>query len=283
LLGFKALRNSKVEDVSVGGSSKKNTPIWKTQVIRRPDAPEVAQAGKYAFQTHRAEEISRLLQAGVAVCFPDLRGCGEMRTTGEARGRTSSDTSISANEWMHGDTVLGTQLQELLLVVDAIRGQGFGSVGLWGDSFAPVNAPDAKLSVPYDVDPQPAIGEPMGGLVALVAGLFAPEGTVQAIHIRGGLASYKSVLQSQFLYLPHDALVPRVLSITDIDDVAAVLASRPLRIEAAINGQNQRISDKELAAAFPLTCAAGKDRVMLRESPSSPEELAAWFAKSLGR
>jgi len=123
----------------------------------------------------------------------------------------------------------------------------------------------------------------MGGLVALVAGLFAPEGTVQAIHIRGGLASYKSVLQSQFLYLPHDALVPRVLSITDIDDVAAVLASRPLRIEAAINGQNQRISDKELAAAFPLTCAAGKDRVMLRESPSSPEELAAWFAKSLGR
>src|SRR5207237_10320503 len=110
---------------------------------RPPVVVAVAQGGKKGFLEHRAEAIVRLLDAGVSVCLPDLRGTGEMRTTGEARGRTSSDTSVSAGEWMHGNTVLGTQLQELLLVMESVG----GPCALWGDSFGPMNEFNAKLAV----------------------------------------------------------------------------------------------------------------------------------------
>ena len=304
LLGIRSLASPGVRPSPVAKGTTPDGFTWNTMVVRHKDAPEiavpvlmlwpkvvtaktpavvaVAQGGKAGFLKHRAEEIRGLLDSGVAVCLPDLRGCGEMRTTGEGRGRTSADTAISAAEWMHGDTVLGTQIQELLAVLTALRIDGIQTAALWGDSFTPVNAATAKLSVPYDVDAQPAIGEPMGGLVALSACLLADD-KVQALYIRGGLASFRSVLESPFFYLPHDALVPGVLTVGDIDDVAAALASRPIRIEAAINAQNQRITGKELAAAFALTQAAGQERLALRESPSSANEVAEWLAKALSQ
>ena len=42
---------------------------------------------------------------------------------------------------------------------------------LWGDSFAPVNAGDAKLAVPHELK-QPPHAEPMGALVVLLAALL---------------------------------------------------------------------------------------------------------------
>jgi hypothetical protein len=219
--------------------------------------------GKRGIVKHRADVVARLLKAGVAVCMPDLRGTGEMRVTGTGRGRTSSDAAISATEWMHGRTVLGTQVQELLLVLDALPGAGLGAAALWGDSFAPVNPADARLAVPYDAEGgQPLLGEPMGGLVALLGGLFAPEGTVRAIHTHGGLTSYRSLLADPFFYVPHDALVPGVLAVSDVDDVAAAWSPRPLNIEAPIHGHNQAVRGKAAAAnvAEWLVAALRNDR-----------------------
>jgi dienelactone hydrolase len=300
VLGLDILRKGKLTTVAEG----KWMPDyrWKTQIIghqqepyvaipvlwlmpaaAKPDTPvvvAVAQSGKAGFLKHRLEMIVRLLQAGVAVCLPDLRGTGEMRTTGEGRGRTSSDTAISATEWMHGRTVLGTQVQEMLLVLDAVVGQGFGPIALWGDSFALVNPAGATLEVPYDADAQPRLAEPMGSLVALLAGLFAPE-TVRAIHVHGGLASYRSTLASPFLDVPHDCLVPGVLTMSDLDDVAAVWVPRPLSIEAAVDARNQRMAGKELAAAYALTRAAGGNALTLRDTPATAEAMAAWLTAAL--
>ena len=87
-------------------------------------------------------------------------------------------------EWMYGRTVLGTQLQGLSLVLDTLPKVGFGPAVVWGDSFAPANAADASLAVPYDADRQPHLAEPMGGLVALFAGLCRPD--VRGVHVHGG-------------------------------------------------------------------------------------------------
>ena len=38
------------------------------------------------------------------------------------------------------------------------------------------------------------------------------EDPVKAVYAQGGLAGYQSVLQSPFLYVPHDALVPGALT-----------------------------------------------------------------------
>ncbi len=136
--------------------------------------------------------------------------------------------------------------------------------------------------MPYEADGQPLLGEPMGGLVTLVAALLAPsETTVRGIHIHGGLASYRSALASPFICLPHDAFVPGVLTAGDIDDLAAACAPRPLSIEAAIDAQNRPVKGKELAAAFALTRAAYQKTLTLRDTAATPEELAAWFVRVL--
>ena len=120
----------------------------------------------------------------------------------------------------------------------------------------------------------------MGSLVALLAGLFAPE-TVRAIHVHGGLASYRSTLASPFLDVPHDCLVPGVLTMSDLDDVAAVWVPRPLSIEAAVDARNQRMAGKELAAAYALTRAAGGNALTLRDTPATAEAMAAWLTAAL--
>ena len=52
----------------------------------------------------------------------------------------------------------------------------------------------------------PDQAEPLGGLLALLGGLF--EDDVRAVAVRGGLVSYASLLDSPFFYVPHDAVVP---------------------------------------------------------------------------
>jgi hypothetical protein len=246
----------------------------------RPVVVGVAQDGKAGFLRQRAETITRLLQSGVAVCLPDLRGTGEMRPKDAGRGRTSSDTGISATEWMHGKTVVGRQVEELLLVIDVLRSQGAGPIALWGDSFAPVNAADASLAVPYDAEVQPKLGEPMGGLVAVLTPLFTPKDAVRAVHVHGCLPSYRSALASPFHYIPHDAFIPGILNICDIGEITGSL-SQPISVEAGIDAQNRRVQPKELAAAFAVAGGAGSDRLILRNTPATPEVLAAWFVAKL--
>src|SRR5262249_4012878 len=156
--------------------------------------------------------IAALLKKGVAVCLPDVRGTGESRPGG-GRGRTTGATSLSATEQMVGPTLLGQRLKDLRAVVAFLRtrpnvdGQ---RIGLWGDSLAHINGPDDNVRVPLDADKQPPVSEPLGGLLALFGALFDDD--IRAVHVRGGLVSYASVLDSQFCHVPHDAVVPGALT-----------------------------------------------------------------------
>jgi hypothetical protein len=261
-------------------------PVLWLQAVNTPDdAPVVvgiAQEGKAGFLKHRAETIARLLKAGITVCLPDLRGTGEMRPAGAGRGRTSGDTGASATEWMLGWTNLNRQCVDLQIVLRKVR----GPVALWGDSFAATNGPNARVAVPYETDDQLSLGEPTGPLVALLTGLLeTTEGpqSLRAIHTHGGLVSYRSILTSPFIYLPHDACAPGMLAVGDIDDIAAACASRPLSIEAMIDAQNRPVTGKALAAALPLARAAGGKTLTVRDTPATPEALAAWFVEKLGQ
>jgi len=111
--------------------------------------------------------------------------------------------------------------------------------------------------------------------------LFDPG--VRALAARGGLAGYLSVLEHPFAYLPMDAVVPGMLQVADLADIAAAQAPRPLLLEALVDGRNARLSDGELAGtlrvlsqAYEKHGAAGK--LLLR---SEPGDMAAWLAAQL--
>ena len=212
----------------------------------------VSSAGKQAFLKERSAAIEAFLAAGVAVCLPDVRGTGETRG-GTAADRGSSRTSLSQTSLILGRPVLGTQLRDLRAVVRWLRtldGVDGKALALWGDSFAPTNAPDTR-PVPHDLE-QPAIAEPGGPILAGLAAFF--EGGVRVLYTRGGLVSVRSLFDSPYPNVPHEAVVPGVVP------AGGYVVGGTVRQDGLVTARNTASGDK----------------------PPSPAEAAAWVVKELG-
>jgi dienelactone hydrolase len=240
---------------------------------RPPVVVAFAQEGKQALLKGCAADVAELLRGGVAVCLPDLRGTGETHP-GDGRGRQSTATGLASTEQMLGATLLGERLRDLRSVLRYLRGRrdlDAARLALWGDSFAAANLEDRQTAVPWDADPLPDQSEPLGGLLALFGALF--EEDVQAVCARGGLVGYASLLESPFVYVPYDAILPGALTAGDLNDVAAALAPRPLRLEGLVNGLNQLVAPEALAALEPVRSAyrsAAPERLqVLRKAPEN--------------
>lgn len=253
---------------------------------RCPVVIGIAQHGKGAFLAHRSETIAALLEAGVAVCLPDLRGTGETRSTdSRERGRTSPDTAHAATEQMLGGTMVGARLRDLRALIAHLRTRGdLLRIGVWGDSFAPVNSPDANLAVPHGVARRPAECEPLGGMLALLAALYHDEVAVIAVH--RGLCDFASVLDSQFVYVPFDAVVPGILEAGDLSDLALAAAPRALWISGLVDGLNRELTPGDAHAHCERIIKAyaehGRgDRLFLRQSSNPDREFADWLQKRL--
>jgi hypothetical protein len=216
----------------------------------------VAQAGKAGFLKERGEAVTAFLNAGVAVCLADVRGTGETKP-GSTADRGSNRTTVSQQSLILGRPVLGSQLRDLRSLVGWLRAQNTidgGRIAVWGDSFARVNAADVRLAVPQDVE-GPAVSEPGGANLALLAGLF--EEGVKAVYARGGLAPDGSVFAGPYLYLPHDAVVPAPVQV--VDSVLPVLTKRgTVLFDGPVDAQNRK-----------------------KGEPRSPADAAKWVIEKL--
>ena len=247
-----------------------------------PTVLAVAFGGKAAFLKHRNAEIARLLDAGVAVCLADLRGCGE--TGGSDRGQQSETTAHSSTELMLGGTMLGKRVQDLRAVVAWLRGHfrvDRSQIALWGDSFTEPLAADATFKYPRRIDNRPSESDPMGSLVVLLAALADEE--IKAVYAHGGIASYRSVLESPFVQLPHDCVVPGVFATGDLPELVAALAPRPLRLERLVDGVNRIVTEDKLKVTYERAIeryevenADGK--LAIQPSRTSPAE---WLIEQL--
>jgi hypothetical protein len=188
---------------------------------------------------------------------------------------------------MLGQTLVGSRLRDVRSVLRYLRTRAdldAGRVALWGDSFAPANPADRDLAVPLDADPFPPMAEPLGGLLALFTALF--EDDVRAVSVRGGLTGYASLLQSQFCYVPHDALIPGALTAGDLCDVAAALAPRPLRMEGLVDGLNRAVGPAEFAGLMEPARSAYRaldagDRLQLDAGDAASPRAVRWLLEPL--
>jgi hypothetical protein len=104
---------------------------------------------------------------------------------------------------------------------------------------------------------------------------------VKAIYVRGGLVSFRSMLDSQFCYFPHDAVVSGVLSAYpsrslgsyDLDALAAANEKRGVRMEALVDGLNRRVSQETLTNTYR--------KAAVRDQASSAAEVAAWLSRQV--
>ena len=211
----------------------------------------VAQAGKEAFLRERSEEIAELLEAGATVCLPDVRGVGA------SRGSRGELDSASYYALFFETPLLGYRLRDLRAVLDYLRSRedlATGEFALWGDSFTAPNADETNFQVPKRVSGRPRFSEPLGGLLAMLGALY--EDDVQAVYTQGGLCGYHDVLGGPYVYIPHDVVVPGLLTKGDLSDLAAALAPRPLRLEGVVDGYNRRLPVEKVIAAYQPATAA---------------------------
>jgi len=237
----------------------------------------IAQAGKEVFLAQRSETIARLIQAGVTVCLPDVRGTGET-LEGSSRGRTSGDVGRSVNMQMFGETILGQRLRDLRSVLSYLRDRkdlDGTKVAIWGDAFVPPNPADTDFNVPHDVTREARKPEPLGGLLALLLALY--EDDIHAVYIHQGLASYLSVLQVPHVYIPHDAVLPQALNVGDLSDLAAAISPTRLRLSAMVDALNRSMTDEQLRRTYR---SLPPGQLALTQIGGSGDP-AAWIIESL--
>jgi len=250
------------------------------------DSPPVvvglAHQDKVNFLRDRAEEIAALLERGVAVCLPDVRGTGETEPEKDHAWRVEWNelgTWISTSDLMLGRTLLGARVRDLRSLLAHLRSRGDvdGSrVGLWGDSFSPVN-PSEFDDPPMKTDTPPHLAEPLGAAAALLTALF--EDDVKAVVARRGIVGFAALLDAPMCYVPHDVIVPGILEVGDLCDVAAALAPRPLRIEAPVDGRNRALSPDEAAARYQPARGAYADHAdRFAITSGLSDDVPAWLA-----
>ena len=251
-----------------------------------PTVVILSRSGKQQVLAQRAGELAELLAGGAVVCLPDVRGVGET-CPGGWLGPLSTDTMLSCRDQVLGQTLLGSRLRDVRSVLRYLRLRPDlgGALALWGDSLAAANPRDRCEVSPHRVDNPNAQAEPTPGLLALFSALY--EDDVQAVVARGTFASYRFLLQSQFLYVPHSAVVPGALTVSDVTDIAAAVAPRALRMEKIIDGLNRQLSADEVRRAFALTTAAyeaaeATGRLSLTTAGDG-DSTAAWLLKQLER
>ncbi|MCE9527158.1 MAG: acetylxylan esterase [Planctomycetales bacterium] len=214
----------------------------------------ISQHGKGAFFKERAGPIAELLESGMAVCLPDLRGTGET-SPDEGRGRNSSMTDYSSSELMLGETMVGMRVRDLRSVLQYLRSRqdvDGKRIALWGDSFAPVNPAGKDLAAPLDAGNLPPSSEPLGGLVVLLTALLEKEKDVRAVYSRRGLVSYQSLLESPYVYVPHDVIIPGAIPAGDLPLVVEALTPRKVRLVGQVDGQNRLVKPEEPDELLPV-------------------------------
>jgi pimeloyl-ACP methyl ester carboxylesterase len=256
----------------------------KRHELASPVVLATSRSGKQLLVRARAAELAELIQAGVVVCLPDLRGTGET-SPGDSLGFRSLATTLSCRDQVLGQTLLGSRLRDLRSVLRYLRGRDDlgGSFALWGDSIAEVNPDSRSEVVPLGVSNPNVVAHPTGGLLVLLGALF--EEDVGAVVARGTLASFRSLLDSQFLYVPHDAVVPGALAFADVSDIVGALAPRAVRIENTITGLNRAVSSAALQDALSEAVVAyrrlgARDNLSLDGRPAQ-RSTVQWLVSAL--
>ena len=248
---------------------------------RRPAVICLAREGKGTFLARRAAEVARLLDAGVAVCLPDVRGTGETRPEGD-RDWYCPAIELASQELMLGGTMLGRRLSDVRSVVRYLQARSDldgRRLAVWGESFAPANAPDFA-DPPLKTDRSAAIAEPLGANLALLTGLY--EDGVLGVLARGGLVANASLLDGPACHVVLDDIVPHVLDAGDLPDLAGAMAPRWVRFECPVDGRNRAASAERIAETWAparKAYAAHPGRLSLSATPA--DDAAGWLLSAL--
>lgn len=177
---------------------------------------------------HEGELCQRLAQAGVTVCAADVRGIGDLAPefSGGAAGYTRPHQSEENYAWgslILGRPLVGQRVTDILALVGALK-QGGQRVAV---------AAYGSMTVP-----------------ALLAAALEPG--IERLYLAGGLASFRSLVETEEYRETLANFVPGVLGQTDLPEVAAGLSPRQVVLAGTVDAAGRRLGldvVKEIYAA----------------------------------
>lgn len=240
-----------------------------------------AQDGVAGFLGKRGDILASLLEKGIAVCLADVRGTGETASAGT--------DSLAATELMLGATALGQRVKDARAVVRYLAGRADldpKRMALWGESFSASNPSGVLLdqSLRQQQGPQTIRrADPLGATLAILTALY--EDGVRAVVARGGLVSYRSVLENRFCYVPGDVIVPGILEVADNADMAASLAAPAILLDRMVDGRNRPVTQEHARDVYrsALRPESGTASRLTVHEEIGDAGLARWIGERLTR
>jgi hypothetical protein len=195
---------------------------------------------------HEDDLYHRLAKAGHRVCAADIRGMGDLRPEA-GRGNPAytiphgSEEDFAWASLILGDSLLAQRVTDILAVIQALK---------------TVNRPlvlaaRGRLSVP-----------------ALFA--FAASKDVSSLYLAGGLASFRSVLETELYSEPLSNFAWDLFRRTDLPLLAAQSAPRRIHLAGAVDASERPVAGDELRRIYPSA------NVEISDDP-------AWDERALGR
>ena len=186
-------------------------------------------AGRNA-NAHEDGLYHSLAREGFLVCAVDLRGIGDSRPE-VGRGNPGYQIPHDAEEefaWASlilGTPLLGQRIRDILAIVEAVK-----------------NSPEAAR--------KPVALAARGRLTVPALFAFAANQDLGSLYLAGGLTSFKSVLETEQYAHPLANFAWDVFRFTDLPELAAQSAPRPIHIAGAVDGGNRRLSLAEMQAVY---------------------------------
>jgi cephalosporin-C deacetylase-like acetyl esterase len=208
---------------------------------RKPAVIFVDGRGKSAAR----RELESLVDAGVVVLAPDLRGLGETRAvmeSGSNWSRMLGDYDSAMTAMLTGATLVGMRALDVLACVDI-------------------------LAARTDVDPAriSAVGRGDAAIPVLHAAVLEPR--IRKVALDGMLASYGMVVRRAVNRAVFEQVIPGVLKSYDIPELLAVLDPRPVMIADTADPVGAPLT---LAEARKIYASAGVTRVVRRGPDDEP-------------
>ena len=190
---------------------------------------------------HEGELYQNLAAQGYPVCVPDLRGIGDLAPefgSGAAAYERShqSEENYTWASMILGRPLLGQRVTDILAVLQALSNYP----ALAGRKLRV--AAQGKMTVP-----------------AAFAAALAPR--VDSLYLAGGLISYRSIVDTEDYSYSFANFVPKLLEHTDLPEVIAGLAPRPVALAGTVDAAGKRVEAKRVGETYR---AAGNVRILER-------------------
>ena len=102
-----------------------------------------------------------------------------------------------------------------------------------------------------------------------------------SVYTHGGLSGYLDSVTSPYVYIPHDVVVPGVLTRGDLADLAAALAPCPLRLDGIVDGLNRSLPLDTARSIYQPAITAYRSQAATIALTDDRSNMAQWLLNAV--